>query len=145
MFWFQRAAAAERETERLRTQLASATQNLAQAEQMQQAPDMEQAIDILKRSSLEVELAAKEKEVSAFWFLPKRWHHHTEDQGWGSLNWFPFRISFIDFLLLSNQCNLLHITFIFGRFHHSLAGDTCQVWMWFNGSDRYPSKREKCP
>ena len=30
---------------------------------MQQAPDMEQAIDILKRSSLEVELAAKEKEV----------------------------------------------------------------------------------
>ena len=30
---------------------------------MQKAPDMEQAIDILKRSSLEVELAAKEKEV----------------------------------------------------------------------------------
>jgi hypothetical protein len=30
---------------------------------MQKAPDMEQAIDILKHSSLEVELAAKEKEV----------------------------------------------------------------------------------
>ena len=42
----------------------SATQNLQAAEQMQKAPDMEQAIDILKRSSLEVELAAKEKEVT---------------------------------------------------------------------------------
>jgi len=31
---------------------------------MKQAPDMEQAIDILKRSSLEVELAAKEKEIA---------------------------------------------------------------------------------
>ena len=30
---------------------------------MNKAPDMEQAIDILKRSSLEVELSAKEKEV----------------------------------------------------------------------------------
>lgn len=50
--------------EQLKQQLASATQNLQQAEQMQKAPDMEQAIDILKRSSLEVELAAKEKEVS---------------------------------------------------------------------------------
>ena len=61
---FQRAVAAEREAEQLRMQLASATQNLQQAEQMQKAPDMEQAIDILKRSSLEVELAAKEKEVN---------------------------------------------------------------------------------
>ena len=49
--------------EQLKSQLASVQQNLAQAEQMQQAPDMEQAIHILKRSSLEVELAAKEKEV----------------------------------------------------------------------------------
>ncbi len=61
---FQKAAAAERETERIKTQLASANQNLQQAEEMKSAPDMEQAIDILKRSSLEVELAAKEKEVS---------------------------------------------------------------------------------
>ena len=47
----------------MRSQLASATQNLQQAEDMRQAPDMEEAINILKRSSLEVELAAKEKEV----------------------------------------------------------------------------------
>ncbi|XP_013416515.1 homeobox protein cut-like 1 isoform X2 [Lingula anatina] len=60
----ERAAAAERMTEKLKKQLDSATQNLQHAEQMQQAPDMEQAIDILKRSSLEVELAAKEKEIS---------------------------------------------------------------------------------
>ena len=33
---------------------------------MNKAPDMEQAIDILKRSSLEVELSAKEKEVKTF-------------------------------------------------------------------------------
>ena len=63
-YLLQRAAAAEREAEKWRQQLESATQNLAQAEQMTKAPDMEQAIDILKRSSLEVELAAKEKEVS---------------------------------------------------------------------------------
>lgn len=60
----ERAANAEREVERLRSQLSSATQNLQQAEEMQKAPDIEQAIDILKRSSLEVELAAKEKEIS---------------------------------------------------------------------------------
>ena len=62
--WFQRAAAAEREAEQLREELVSVSQNLHQAEQMQQAPNMEQAIDILKRSNLEVELAAKEKEVN---------------------------------------------------------------------------------
>lgn len=62
----QRAANAEREVERLRSQLSSATQNLQQAEEMQKAPDIEQAIDILKRSSLEVELAAKEKEVMTY-------------------------------------------------------------------------------
>ncbi|CAH1800970.1 unnamed protein product, partial [Owenia fusiformis] len=60
----ERAAASERQVEQLRQQLSSATQNLNQAEQMSKAPDMEQAIDILKRSSLEVELAAKEKEIS---------------------------------------------------------------------------------
>ncbi|XP_071094462.1 protein CASP-like isoform X4 [Haliotis cracherodii] len=60
----ERAAAAERNVETLKTHLASANQNLAQAEHMQTAPDMEQAIDILKRSNLEVELAAKEKEIA---------------------------------------------------------------------------------
>jgi homeobox protein cut-like len=59
----ERAAAAERATDQLKQNLASANQNLQQAEQMSKAPDMEQAIDILKRSSLEVELAAKEKEI----------------------------------------------------------------------------------
>ena len=59
----QRALCAERERDDLRGRLTSTTQTLQQAEQMQSAPDMEQAMDILKRSSLEVELAAKEKEV----------------------------------------------------------------------------------
>lgn len=59
----QRPSAAEREIEQLTHRLASVTQNLNQAEKMQNAPDMEQAIDILKCSSLEVELASKEKEV----------------------------------------------------------------------------------
>ena len=48
----------------MKSRLASANQNLHQAEEMRNAPDMEEAINILKRSSLEVELAAKEKEVS---------------------------------------------------------------------------------
>ena len=68
-FRHQRAAAAEKEVDHLKLQLQSATQNLNQAEQMQKAPDMEQAIDILKRSSLEVELAAKEKEVRTCLFV----------------------------------------------------------------------------
>ena len=63
MMGFQRAASAERQAEELRTHLDSANQSLQQAELMQKAPDMEQAIDILKHSSLEVELAAKDKEV----------------------------------------------------------------------------------
>ncbi|ELT91710.1 hypothetical protein CAPTEDRAFT_90826 [Capitella teleta] len=60
----ERAASAERQSEQWKGHLDSATQNLQQAERMQKAPDMEQAIDILKHSSLEVELAAKEKEIS---------------------------------------------------------------------------------
>ncbi|XP_038054722.1 homeobox protein cut-like 1 [Patiria miniata] len=60
----QRQSASEKELETLRAQLASATQALQQAEQMQKAPSVEQAIDILTRSSLEVELSAKEKEIS---------------------------------------------------------------------------------
>ncbi|XP_022109688.1 homeobox protein cut-like 1 isoform X1 [Acanthaster planci] len=60
----QRQTASEKELETLRAQLASATQALQQAEQMQKAPSVEQAIDILTRSSLEVELSAKEKEIT---------------------------------------------------------------------------------
>ncbi|CAE1277484.1 CUTL [Acanthosepion pharaonis] len=60
----ERAEASEREVEQLRQQLASATQNLHQVEQMEKATDMEQALDILKRSRLEVELAAKDKEIT---------------------------------------------------------------------------------
>lgn len=47
----------------MRQQLTSTTRSLQQAEQMRQAPDMEQALEILSRSNLQVELAAKEKEV----------------------------------------------------------------------------------
>jgi len=57
----------EREVEHLRQQLMSggtSDGSFRQTEVMQQSvPDMEHAIDILKRSSLEVELAGKEKEV----------------------------------------------------------------------------------
>ncbi|XP_077995438.1 protein CASP-like [Glandiceps talaboti] len=60
----QRAASAEKEIESMKVQLLSANEALRQAEQMQKAPNMEQAIDILTRSSLEVELSAKEKEIS---------------------------------------------------------------------------------
>lgn len=47
----------------MKEQLMSANQNLQLADKIQKAPDMEQTIDILTRSSLEVELGAKEKEV----------------------------------------------------------------------------------
>ncbi|XP_071496876.1 homeobox protein cut-like 1 [Diadema antillarum] len=60
----QRVAASEKQLEAMKGQLHSATQSLHQAEQMQSAPNVEQAIDILTRSSLEVELTAKEKEIS---------------------------------------------------------------------------------
>ncbi|XP_035690141.1 protein CASP-like isoform X4 [Branchiostoma floridae] len=60
----QRAATAEREVETLKEQLKSANESLHLANQMQKAPTMEQAIDILTRSSLEVEVAAKEREVA---------------------------------------------------------------------------------
>ena len=49
--------------EKLKHQLTNLTASLSQGGPMQKAPDMEQAIDILQRSSMEVELAAKEKEV----------------------------------------------------------------------------------
>ncbi|KAJ8402218.1 hypothetical protein AAFF_G00370830 [Aldrovandia affinis] len=59
----QRAEVAERETESLREQLTSANKSLQLATQIQKAPDMEQALEVLSRSSLEVELSAKEREV----------------------------------------------------------------------------------
>lgn len=59
--------------EQLRQQLAVAAAAGSQGSdrQEQSPPDMEYAIDILKRSSLEVELAAKEKEV------PFRWNSYV--------------------------------------------------------------------
>ncbi|XP_071023583.1 homeobox protein cut-like 1 isoform X2 [Oncorhynchus clarkii lewisi] len=59
----QRAEVAEREAEALREQLSSANKSLQLATQIQKAPDMEQALEVLSRSSLEVELSAKEREV----------------------------------------------------------------------------------
>ena len=49
--------------EKLKHQLSNLTASLSHSGPMQKGPDMEQAIDILQRSSMEVELAAKEKEV----------------------------------------------------------------------------------
>nr|XP_046180150.1 homeobox protein cut-like 1 isoform X2 [Oncorhynchus gorbuscha] len=59
----QRAEVAEREAEALREQLSSSNKSLQLATQIQKAPDMEQALEVLSRSSLEVELSAKEREV----------------------------------------------------------------------------------
>ncbi|MBN3309018.1 CUX1 protein, partial [Amia calva] len=59
----QRAEAAEREAETLKEQLTSANKSLQLATQIQKAPDVEQALEVLSRSSLEVELSAKEREV----------------------------------------------------------------------------------
>jgi len=64
--YFQRSAGYERQIEQLRQQLVDAVQgsSVATDSHMQEpTPDMQHAIDILKRSSLEVELAAKEGEV----------------------------------------------------------------------------------
>ncbi|XP_052609982.1 homeobox protein cut-like 1 isoform X1 [Peromyscus californicus insignis] len=60
----QRAEAAQREAETLREKLSSANHSLQLASQIQKAPDVEQAIEVLTRSSLEVELAAKEREIA---------------------------------------------------------------------------------
>ena len=69
---------------------------------MQKGPDMEQAIDILQRSSLEVELAAKEKEVKTSDIFipdqdqdmdpgPSEYHYdHSSDQAvWSTLLHLP--------------------------------------------------------
>ncbi|XP_077167651.1 homeobox protein cut-like 1 isoform X2 [Paroedura picta] len=58
----QRAEVAQREAESLREQLSSANKSLQLATQIQKAPDV--AIEVLSRSSLEVELAAKEREIA---------------------------------------------------------------------------------
>ncbi|KAM8777652.1 homeobox protein cut-like 1 isoform 7-T7 [Rhynchonycteris naso] len=60
----QRAEVAQREAETLKEQLSSANHSLQLASQIQKAPDVEQAIEVLTRSSLEVELAAKEREIA---------------------------------------------------------------------------------
>ncbi|XP_010617238.1 protein CASP isoform X2 [Fukomys damarensis] len=58
----QRAEVAQREAETLREQLSSANHSLQLASQIQKAPDV--AIEVLTRSSLEVELATKEREIA---------------------------------------------------------------------------------
>lgn len=60
----QRAEVAQREAESLKEQLLSANKSLQLATQIQKAPDVEQAIEVLTRSSLEVELAAKDREIT---------------------------------------------------------------------------------
>uniref|UniRef100_A0A8C4WFS2 Homeobox protein cut-like n=1 Tax=Gopherus evgoodei TaxID=1825980 RepID=A0A8C4WFS2_9SAUR len=60
--FLQRAEVAQREAETLREQLSSANKSLQLATQIQKAPDV--AIEVLTRSSLEVELAAKEREIA---------------------------------------------------------------------------------
>lgn len=61
----ERATAAEREAEKLKHQLSNLTASLGENRdgESKNRPDMEQAIEILQRSNLEAELAAKEKEV----------------------------------------------------------------------------------
>ncbi|XP_060223882.1 protein CASP isoform X8 [Meriones unguiculatus] len=58
----QRAEVAQREAETLREQLSSANHSLQLASKIQKAPDV--ATEVLTRSSLEVELAAKEREIA---------------------------------------------------------------------------------
>ncbi|XP_076348050.1 homeobox protein cut-like 1 [Tachypleus tridentatus] len=60
----QKATLAEKEVSTLKERLAAAKQSLQLVEQIQKAPDMEDAVEVISRSSLEVELAAKEKEIS---------------------------------------------------------------------------------
>lgn len=64
----ERATAAEREAEKLKHQLSNLTASLSEGASghKEKGPDMEQAIEILQRSNLEAELAAKEKEVTKF-------------------------------------------------------------------------------
>ncbi|XP_021374764.1 homeobox protein cut-like 1 isoform X3 [Mizuhopecten yessoensis] len=61
----ERAAATERQVEQLQQQLTKAvTRDQPGTTESLVSPNVEQAMDILQRSSLEVELAAKEKEIA---------------------------------------------------------------------------------
>ncbi|XP_060083285.1 homeobox protein cut-like 1 [Ylistrum balloti] len=61
----ERAAATERQVEQLQQQLTKAVaQDQTGTAESVASPNVEQAMDILQRSSLEVELAAKEKEIA---------------------------------------------------------------------------------
>uniref|UniRef100_A0A3P8ZTX4 Protein CASP n=1 Tax=Esox lucius TaxID=8010 RepID=A0A3P8ZTX4_ESOLU len=59
----QRAEAAEREVDALKEQLTSSNQSLQLTTQIQSTPDMDQTVETVSRSSLEAELAAKEREM----------------------------------------------------------------------------------
>lgn len=58
----EKAAAGEKEVEQLKAQLETLTQSLSQAEQKNTVPNVDQAMNALKNSSLEVELASKDRE-----------------------------------------------------------------------------------
>ena len=65
----ERAASSERQAERLKQQLTAATEKLSQQTtsgelEGQGSEVSQQAMEVLNRSTMEVELAAKEKEVS---------------------------------------------------------------------------------
>jgi len=61
----ERASAAERESEKLRHQLSSVSASLTEGAG---ESEMDHAMEILQRSTLEAELAAKEKEVREICF-----------------------------------------------------------------------------
>lgn len=96
----ERATAAEREAEKLKHQLSNLTANLAESGegQTQKGADMEQAIEILQRSNLEAELAAKEKEVMKKWIfykdlnLARKWFSQRELRLCCMFNTVPFII-----------------------------------------------------
>uniref|UniRef100_A0A6Q2Z6L1 Protein CASP n=1 Tax=Esox lucius TaxID=8010 RepID=A0A6Q2Z6L1_ESOLU len=58
-----KAEAAEREVDALKEQLTSSNQSLQLTTQIQSTPDMDQTVETVSRSSLEAELAAKEREM----------------------------------------------------------------------------------
>ncbi|XP_022241311.1 homeobox protein cut-like isoform X1 [Limulus polyphemus] len=60
----QRVILAEKDVSTVKERLEAIKNSLQLAEQIQKTPDMEKAVKVLSRSTLEVELAAKEKEIS---------------------------------------------------------------------------------
>ncbi|KAM8975561.1 protein CASP isoform 2-T2 [Pelodytes ibericus] len=60
----QRAEVSQREAEALKEQLSSLNKSLQHASQVPKAPDAEQATEAMTRSSMEVELTAKEREIA---------------------------------------------------------------------------------